>query len=81
MKLYNLEYCPYCVLVRRKLDELGVTYDKVDVPLAHHLRTEVIQVSGQPTVPVLVDGDMVLDDEDEIIEYLDRRYGKKQEKR
>jgi glutathione S-transferase len=81
MKLYNLEYCSYCVRVRRRLDELGISYEKIDVPLAHHLRTEVIQVSGQPTVPVLVDGDVVLDDEDEIIEYLDTTYGKEQETR
>jgi glutathione S-transferase len=26
-------------------------------------------------VPVLVDGDVVLDDEDKIIEYLDSKYG------
>jgi glutathione S-transferase len=77
MKLYNLDSCPYCVMVRRKLDELGLLYEKIDVPPSHHLRTEVVQVSGQPTVPVLVDGEVVLDDEDEIIEYLDKKYSKK----
>ena len=81
MKLYNLDYCSYCMKVRRKLDDLGLSYEKINVPLAHHLRTEVIQVSGQPTVPVLIDGDVVLDHEDEIIEYLDTKYGKKQETR
>ncbi|MDC4225261.1 MAG: glutathione S-transferase N-terminal domain-containing protein [Candidatus Manganitrophus sp.] len=36
---------------------------------------EVFEVSGQYLVPVLVDGDVVLDDEDEIIAYLEKKYG------
>ena len=31
-------------------------------------------MSGQTTVPVLVDGDVVLDDEYEIIDYLKKTY-------
>jgi glutathione S-transferase len=31
-------------------------------------------VSGQTSVPVLVDGDTVLDDDDTIIPYLEERY-------
>ncbi len=78
MKLYNLESCPFCIVVRRKLDDLGLKYEKIDVPESRQLRTEVIKVSGQPLVPVLVDGDVVLDDEDKIIEYLDSKYGRKE---
>jgi glutathione S-transferase len=63
-------------MVRRKLDDLGLKYEKIDVPAPRQLRTEVIKVSGQPLVPVLVDGDVVLDDEDKIIEYLDSKYGR-----
>ncbi len=39
-----------------------------------NLRTEVFEVSGQYTVPVLQDGEVVLSDEDDIIDYLDRHY-------
>ncbi len=74
-KLYNLEACPYCRMVREKLDELNLTYEKIDVPPARDLRTEVMEVSGQPTVPVLIDGETMLDDEDKIIAYLDTTYG------
>jgi len=77
MKLYNLESCPFCSVIRRRLAELGLEYEKIDVPPAHHLRTEVVKASGQFLVPVLVDGDVVLDDEDDIIEYLDSKYGGK----
>ena len=61
--------------VRQKLAELGLEYEKIDVPPAHHLRTEVLEVSGQPLVPVLVDGDVTLDDEERIIAYLSTKYG------
>lgn len=77
IKLYNLESCPYCRMVREKLDELGLPYEKIEVPPAHQMRTEVWRISGQPFVPVLVDGDVLLDDEYKIIEYLESKYGKK----
>jgi glutathione S-transferase len=75
MKLYNLESCPYCVMVREKLDGLGLEYEKIDVPPDRPSRKEVFDVSGQYLVPVLVDGDEVLDDEIEIIAYLEKKYG------
>lgn len=62
-------------MVRRKLEELGLKYERIDVPLSHNLRTEVMKVSGQPLVPVLVDGEVVLDSEEKIIDYLQSTYG------
>lgn len=56
--------------------QYGVKYERVEVPRAHADRHEVIQVSGQPTVPVLVDGEIVLDDEEKILPYLDAKYGR-----
>jgi glutaredoxin 3 len=38
------------------------------------LRKEVHEVSGQTSVPVLVDGDVVLDDEYDIIDHLKKTY-------
>ena len=76
MKLYNLETCPYCKMVRDKLDTLGLEYEKVNVPANRSDRQEVYEVSKQWTVPVLVDGDVMLDDEEKILPYLDEKYGK-----
>ena len=76
MKLYNLESCPFCELVRDKLDELSLTCEITEVPGPRQLRKEVFEVSGQYLVPVLVDGDIVLDDEDKIVKYLEETYGK-----
>jgi glutathione S-transferase len=61
-------------MVRETLDKLKLEYEKIDVPWPHHQRAEVHAVSGQHTVPVLVDGEVVLDDEDEIIRYLKKTY-------
>lgn len=77
MKLYQFEGCPYCHMVREKMSELLLTYITVNVPRDRAQRQEVIAVSGQPSVPVLVDGDLVLDDEEKILPYLDEKYGSK----
>jgi glutathione S-transferase len=76
MKLYDLDSCPYCRMVRDKLTELKVPYEKVSVPRERSERKEVFAVSNQWTVPVLVDGDVMLDDEEKILPYLDEKYGK-----
>ncbi len=61
-------------MVREVLDKLQIEYEKIDVPWPHHLRKDVHEVSGQTTVPVLVDDDVVLDDEYDIIDYLKTTY-------
>ena len=76
--LYELEGCPYCAKVTRKLDELGLEYESRMVPRAHSERTEVEEVSGQTGVPVLVDeehGVEGMPESDDIVAYLERTYG------
>ncbi|MCA1957458.1 MAG: glutathione S-transferase N-terminal domain-containing protein, partial [Nitrospira sp.] len=58
--LYHVDWCPDCLVVRRKLAELALDYHAVIVPDVRRLRTQVHQVSGQYYVPVLQDGDLVL---------------------
>ena len=74
LKLYNIDGCGYCAMVRSTLKQLGLNYETVDVPWSHHARIEVYEASGQYMVPVLVDGDLVLSDEYEIIDYLKKTY-------
>ena len=74
MKLYNIDGCGYCVMVRSVLDRLDIDYEKIDVPWAHHERRNVFEVSGQYMVPVLVDGEVVMSDEYKIIDYLKKTY-------
>jgi len=75
LKLYNLESCFYCKMVRDKLKALGLEYEKIEVPSWKGDRQKVYEVSGQYLVPVLVDNDLILDDEEKILPYLDKVYG------
>lgn len=73
IELYQFEGCSYCEKVRKKLDELGKDYiirtvDSLD-------RSRVKKVSGQESVPVLVDDEETLNESDDIIEYLEENYG------
>ena len=61
-------------MVRDAMAQMGLEYETIDVPWSHPERKEVYEVSGQTTVPVLVDGDIVLADEYEIIDYLKKTY-------
>ena len=74
MTLYQFEGCPYCRMVRQKLSDLELTYVAVCVPQDRSRRQQVVEVSGQPSVTVLVDGDVVLSDENDIIAHLERNY-------
>ena len=74
MKLYNIDGCGYCAMVRSVLDQLDIDYEKIDVPWAHHERRNVFEVSGQYMVPVLVDDEVVMSDEYKIIDYLKKTY-------
>ncbi len=72
--LYQAEWCPYCARVRSKLTDLLVDYKTVNVPRDHSQRGEVKAVSGQTGIPVMVDGDTILDDDDEIVPYLEKKF-------
>lgn len=75
--LYQAEWCTYCAHVRQKLTDLLLDYKCVNVPRDHAGRTNVKAVSGQTGIPVMVDGDVVIaDDDDAIIAYLEKTYGK-----
>lgn len=78
LELYELEGCPYCTKVTKKLDELGLDYESHMVPRSHSERTEVEAVSGQTGVPVLVDPDHDVEgmpESDDIVVYLQETYG------
>lgn len=76
LKLYQAEWCSYCARVRSKMTELGITYIIANVPMAKAERKELIEVSGQAGVPTLIteDGQVIADDDDAIIAYLDERF-------
>jgi glutathione S-transferase len=79
MDFYQTEWCPYCRRVKKVLEELGVPYCSIRVPNLKFMRQELKKVSGQTGIPTLIDGDVIItDDDDAIISYLKRQYGGQQ---
>ena len=75
IKLYQFETCPFCIRVRNKLEELGLEYEKIEVPRVRSKRTKVQELSGQIQVPVIEDEDgTVVNDSAKIINYLEEQY-------
>lgn len=71
MTLYHTQWCPECAIVREKLAEQAIAYEDVVVQDFRPFRKQVFEVSGQYYVPVLVDGETVLTETHEILDYLD----------
>lgn len=72
IKLYTGSYCPYCRVVKRELDRLGLDYEAVDADADG--RDEVIRLSGQRAIPILTIDDEVIADSSRIVRELRQRY-------
>jgi glutaredoxin 3 len=66
--------CP-CGAVARSLKRHGLEYRTERVPYRRGARPEIVELTKQSRVPVLVDGDEVIHDSKRIRQYLDWRYG------
>ena len=71
IKLYTGTYCPYCRIVQRELERLGLDYEAVDADVDG--RDEVIRLSGHRAIPILTIDDEVLVDSSHIVRELRRR--------
>jgi glutathione S-transferase len=65
--------CP-CGAVARRLKKRGLEYRTERVRRGRSSRPEILELTKLPYVPVLVDGDEVVNDSRRILQYLDRRY-------
>ncbi len=70
--LYQFETCPYCARVRKTLAELGLDYRAETLDAAPNVHIEGI---GDTTVPVLKDGDRIMNESGDIVDYLHATYG------
>lgn len=75
MTLYQREGCPFCQLVRKKLTILQQPFLSIPVESNGADRKELIELTGQNEVPVLVDGDETVIGSGSILNYLDEKYG------
>jgi len=74
LELHHRENCPYCARVRAYLEDNHLRYVSVPVPKLGSERAATAELQGTTSteVPVLVDGDKVIQGSGAIIEYLSR---------
>lgn len=53
IKVYSTEWCPWCVKVKKYLDQKGFEYEEVNVADNKEDREEVFNISNQRSVPVI----------------------------
>ena len=66
VKMYSTPWCPFCVRARRLFDQLGVTYQDIDVNSGAGLRQEMAALSGRNTVPQIWIGETHVGGYDEL---------------
>lgn len=61
IRVYSTEFCPYCVVLKEFLKEKNVVFEAVDVTENLEAQEEMIEKSGQMSVPVVeIDGNIVI---------------------
>ena len=73
-ELYQAEWCPYSSFVREQLSERGLDFIARQVPAEKAKRTAMLERTGADSVPVLVAGDQVIAEFEDILAFLDRRH-------
>jgi len=54
IKIYSTPTCPYCKMAKDYLSSKGVSYQNIDVSSDKEAAKEMVKVSGQMGVPVIV---------------------------
>jgi glutaredoxin 3 len=73
-ELYQAEWCPYSSRVRQEMTERGVDFIARQVPADRAEREALRERTGAVGIPVLVAGDEVITDFEEILAYLARHH-------
>jgi glutaredoxin len=74
LTLYALDGCPYCEKVHDALDDNDVAYETHWTPALHSERDEVKRLSGQRSVPVIVDDErgVTMAESENILTFIER---------
>lgn len=57
IKVYSVDWCPECKILKMYLEKKGIEFEEIIVPDLKADRHIVNEVSGQWTVPVITIGD------------------------
>lgn len=74
-RLYHRWKCPWCAAARQGIGNVGTAVTLVEVPRDREDRREVLAISGQSRIPVLVDGDAVIVGSRHIVRHMYATYG------
>jgi glutaredoxin 3 len=70
--IYRTKYCPYCDMAERLFDSLDVDYEEIDVTEDDETRQELVDRTGQKTVPQIFIGGESVGGYDDVRELKDR---------
>jgi len=69
IKVYGVPTCPFCKKAKEFFKGKGFDFEDVDVSLSQDLAKEMIEKSGQMSVPVIeIDGEIIIGFDRERIE-------------
>ncbi len=60
VKVYSTPTCPYCTMVKKYLSSKGVSFQNIDVSADQTAGEEMVKISGQMGVPVVVAGEEII---------------------
>lgn len=75
VKVYVRQGCPYCNKVKSFVQERGYEVDFIDAPPGSKNRAQMVAIGKKEMVPFLVDGDISMYESDDIIGYLETKFG------
>lgn len=60
VKIYSTPTCPYCKMAKEYFSSKGIAYENIDVSSDREKVNEMVKLSGQMGVPVIViDGEVI----------------------
>ncbi|MHC2995543.1 MAG: glutathione S-transferase N-terminal domain-containing protein [Candidatus Atribacteria bacterium] len=69
IKVYGVPTCPFCKRTKEFLKDKGFDFEDLDVSVNQDLAKEMIEKSGQMSVPVIeIDGEIIIGFDKERIE-------------
>jgi len=61
VRLFSTPTCPYCMTLKRFLQEKGIEFESIDVTEDLEAQNEMLEKTKQSTVPVLdIDGEFIV---------------------
>lgn len=71
--VYSTPICPYCVTLKKFLEEKGIEFEEVDASSSEEVQNLIIEKTGKMSVPALcIDGEWIAGfDREKISELLD----------